>query len=178
MASDAFGLTAGCRFSRGTRRAREAEAVPVRTAALSPLDFFGAQTEPPDQPEQLLVHGRQTKLLSSHAEQVHGQGRPAKGRATDGRPEKGRADNRRATYEGLADEPPAKGQPASSSASLTPRQVAEANQLRKALRIHAYGNELPPPVQSAHELSEKYAMRPFLYRNIMTAGALILRPNC
>jgi hypothetical protein len=52
------------------------------------------------------------------------------------------------------------------------RQVAEANQLRKALRIHAYGNNIPPLVQSAHELSEAHGLRPFLHRNIMTAGGM------
>ncbi|EOD11447.1 hypothetical protein EMIHUDRAFT_51983, partial [Emiliania huxleyi CCMP1516] len=41
---------------------------------------------------------------------------------------------------------------------------------RKALRIHAYGNDVPPLAQSAHQLSEAHGLRPYLYQNMMTAG--------
>lgn len=89
---------------------------------------------------------------------------------------KKRVRQRAGTSEHVEPGPPASAESGGSvpaeTAPPSARQVAEANQLRKALRIHAYGNNIPPPVQSAHALSEAHGLRPFLYRNIMTAGGM------
>ena len=54
--------------------------------------------------------------------------------------------------------------------AMTPREVAEANMLRKAMRIHTYGTGVPAPVQSAEHMADNYALRPWLRRNILEAG--------
>jgi len=94
---------------------------------------------------------------------------------TEPAPRKKRSRQRKesAATDAAEDEPPATTAAVvtAEAAPPTARQIAEANQLRKALRIHVYGNDIPAPVQSAHELLERLGLRSFLHRNIMTAGA-------
>lgn len=160
MVHDPYGLTVGCRFAKGSVKRRqisgERETISsgARAAALGPLDFFGGS------PEQAILAGAE----------VAGTAAPSR--------RKKRARQRAGASEHVEEETPAsaesEGAVPAEIVAPSARQVAEANQLRKALRIHAYGNNIPPPVQSAHALSEAHGLRPFLYRNIMTAGEIRL----
>ena len=50
------------------------------------------------------------------------------------------------------------------------REVSEANALRKALRIHAYGSDIPVPVQSAEQMVARFSMSSWLRTNVLEAG--------
>lgn len=54
--------------------------------------------------------------------------------------------------------------------AMTEREVADANALRRAMRIHTYGTGVPAPVQSAEQMADSYALRPWLRRNILKSG--------
>ena len=54
--------------------------------------------------------------------------------------------------------------------NMTEREVADANALRRAMRIHVYGTSIPAPVQSAEHMADGYALRPWLRKNILEAG--------
>mmetsp|Transcript_75373 Transcript_75373/g.125658 ORF Transcript_75373/g.125658 Transcript_75373/m.125658 type:complete len:576 (+) Transcript_75373:49-1776(+) len=54
--------------------------------------------------------------------------------------------------------------------ALSEQVVAEANALRRGLRIHAYGHDVPSPVKNADDMASRFSLRPFLARNVLTAG--------
>ena len=149
MTGGGFGLTAGCRFKRASRstNAQEPALRPPAQLETTSLDFFGDAAAAPAPAA--------TAAASDSA--------APSGRQPRRRGRKGAA----ATVEPAADDEPAA---ASAAPASSARVVAEANQLRKALRIHAYGNDVPPLAQSAHQLSEAHGLRPYLYQNMMTAG--------
>jgi len=53
---------------------------------------------------------------------------------------------------------------------MSEREVAEANALRKALRIHVYGSGVPPPVEGMRQLAERYRLAAWLVENAASAG--------
>ena len=53
-------------------------------------------------------------------------------------------------------------------ASMTEREVADANALRRAMRIHVYGTGVPAPVQSAEDMGERFALKGWLRSNVLT----------
>jgi ATP-dependent RNA helicase DDX52/ROK1 len=55
-------------------------------------------------------------------------------------------------------------------ASMSERETADANALRRAMRIHVYGTSIPAPVQSAEHMSERYQLKPWLRTNILESG--------
>lgn len=172
---DPFGLGAGCRFNKGGAKSPIAAAPdracrpPPRSPFLSSLDFFGDDAAAPV-----------ATAAAVAAEQPSSGGGGAGALEQPRRKRRGRHAASSSTLASSADEPlgsagdgDGDGGGGGGGAGLTPpsaRQVAEANQLRKALRIHVYGNDIPLPVQSAHELSDRLCLRPFLYKNMMGAG--------
>ena len=149
-------LTSGCRFKQREQRAlfRGGDAPDqqraTREGALGSLDFFGGDDEAAEEP-----------AASAPATTTSRAAR--RRRARKAVPEDAEA----------ADEPDLSASlPAATaiSADMSEREMADANALRRALRIHAYGTELPAPVQSATEMADRYAMRPALRRNVLSAG--------
>uniref|UniRef100_A0A7S4ES53 Helicase ATP-binding domain-containing protein n=1 Tax=Chrysotila carterae TaxID=13221 RepID=A0A7S4ES53_CHRCT len=163
-------LTAGCKW-KNTKAAPQAAAAGARgvaahqqngsmqqpiTPALPSLDFFST-SEPQSAGLQADAAGKDNSSLAETASPARGSEK-RRSRASSGRDGRDKA----ATAAAAA--------AAAAAAVLTPKEVAEANALRKALRIHAYGNDVPPPVQSASDLIDKFSLRPFLAKNILTAG--------
>ena len=62
------------------------------------------------------------------------------------------------------------GLTAGASDEPTEREVADANALRRALRIHVYGTGVPAPVQNAEQMCERFRLQPWLSTNIVSAG--------
>ena len=53
---------------------------------------------------------------------------------------------------------------------MSEREIADANALRRAMRIHVYGTTVPAPVQSAEHMADRYLLKPWLRRNILESG--------
>lgn len=166
-------LASGCRFDKARHRserqlfgqqASNDSALPGAAAdQIGSLDFFGgggggggdggggaAAASPTGSVDKDAVLASQ----SGEARKVQ-QKRQRAGRARD-EPSTSSA----APAAAVSDGPP----------EMTEREVAEANALRRAMRIHVYGTSVPAPLQGADNLAERYALRPWLRRNILTAG--------
>ena len=53
---------------------------------------------------------------------------------------------------------------------MTERAIADANALRRAMRIHVYGTSIPAPVQSAEHMAQRYNLKSWLRTNILESG--------
>ena len=53
---------------------------------------------------------------------------------------------------------------------MSEREIADANALRRAMRIHVYGTSVPAPVQGAEHMADRYSLKPWLRRNILESG--------
>ena len=149
-------LTAGCKFAqREQRHLFQSEAKPesVPESALGSLDFFSgdeeaasapADEEAPAPTSRAARRRRARKALEAEAAETPSAEAPS---TSDSLP---------------AAEPIA--------AEMSERDMADANALRRAMRIHAYGTELPAPVQSASDMADRFAMKPSLRRNVLSAG--------
>ena len=51
---------------------------------------------------------------------------------------------------------------------MTERAIADANALRRAMRIHVYGTSIPAPVQSAEHMAQRYNLESWLRTNILS----------
>ena len=161
-------LAAGCRFNERHRDERKvfathqdphAMTASSSAAGLGGLDFFSG--------------GAAASSSVSPAEAGGGGGG---GGVAGTKPSKKRSKAERANARGddeLAEEA---GGGASveaakrAAAAMTERDVADANALRRAMRIHVYGIGVAAPVQSAEHMADTYALRPWLRRNILEAG--------
>ena len=151
-------LVAGCRFDKKNRGERELfrgaglAALPGEGAEpLGDLDFFSAPS--PAAPPPAAAAAKSADAAAADA--------PARGASRNARRRKNKA----------AAAPADAAAPAASSAAPTSeREVAEANALRKALRIHVYGEGVPPPVQSAEQMAARLELRPQLLRAVLSAG--------
>ena len=158
-------LTSGCRFGTKQREQQrehfqgKATAESSRESALGSIDFFGgddkATTSTPTEDAELTVptsratrRRRARKALEVEAEAA-AQAEPSAAPSTA----ELALDAAQAIH-----------------AEMSEREMADANALRRALRIHAYGIELPAPVQSATDMADRFALRPALRRNVLGAG--------
>ena len=122
----------------------DAAAVPVAVAAtgLGSLDFFGAT--PP--------------AATSNSADAPSSRRRAKRKA-------------KAAVTADADDGAAAATSASGVATImSERELADANALRRSLRIHVYGTDVPAPVESAVQMADRFELRPWLRRNVLEAG--------
>ena len=170
MAASFTSLTSGCRFGTKQREQQrkhfqgKATAESSRESALGSIDFFGgndeATTSATEDADSAVVptsraarRRRARKALEVEAEAA-AQAEPSAAPSTA---ELSAAPN---TVE-----------PAQAiHAEMSEREMADANALRRALRIHAYGTELPAPVQSATDMADRFGLRPALRRNVLGAG--------
>ena len=159
MATSFTSLTSGCHFGAKQREQQrkhfqcKAAAESSRESALGSIDFFNEATTnaPTEDAESAAVptsraarRRRARKALEAEAEAA-AQAEPSS----------------------VPDAP----KPAQAiHAEMSEREVADANALRRAMRIHAYGTELPAPVQSATDMADRFGLRPALRRNVLGAG--------
>ena len=159
MATSFTSLTSGCHFGAKQREQQrkhfqgKAAAESSRESALGSIDFFNEATTsaPTEDAESAAVptsraarRRRARKALEAEAEAA-AQAEP---RALPDAPKPAQAIH----------------------AEMSEREVADANALRRAMRIHAYGTELPAPVQSATDMADRFGLRPALRRNVLSAG--------
>ena len=158
-------LTSGCRFdakqreqqSRLFRGDPSSSKAQRESADLGSLDFFG---------------GADAKAAAAAASAKDDDEVPAE--------KSSRAARRRRARKAVEAEAEAADTPApvpealpaadAVSEALSEREQADANALRRALRIHVYGTNPPAPVQSATEMADRFEMRPALRRNVLEAG--------
>ena len=84
-----------------------------------------------------------------------------------------RRKQRKAAAAAAVDEPDAAASSSAAepdAAQMSEREVADANALRRAMRIHVYGTSIPAPVQSAEQMADAYAFPAWLRRNVLEAG--------
>ena len=152
-------LAAGARFEgqhRAERRlfasaADDAAAAPAPIATgLGVLDFFGGGGPP------------------------SGAGRPATASTADvaaasngGRQQRRVRPSPRASSAGSARSP---SEAPAAEGTPTERELAEANALRRSLRIHVYGTGVPVPVESAEDMAERHRLPAWLRHNVLEAG--------
>ena len=162
MATSFTSLTSGCRFGTEQQRKRfqgKATAENSRESALGSIDFFGGDdkgmTSTPTEDAELAAptsraarRRRARKALEVEAEAA-AQAEPSAAPSTA----ELALDAAQAIH-----------------AEMSEREMADANALRRALRIHAYGIELPAPVQSATDMADRFGLRPALRRNVLGAG--------
>ena len=156
MATSFTSLTSGCHFGAKQREQQrkhfqgKAAAESSRESALGSIDFFNEATTsaPTEDAESAAVptsraarRRRARKALEAEAEAA-AQAEP---RAVPDAPKPAQAIH----------------------AEMSEREVADANALRRAMRIHAYGTELPAPVQSATDMADRFGLRPALRRNVL-----------
>ena len=159
MAASFTSLTSGCRFGAKQREQQRkhfqgkaaAESSPPSESALGSIDFFNEAT------------------TSAPMEDAESAAVPTS-----------RAARRRRARKALEAEAAAQAEPSvvpdapepaqAIHAEMSEREVADANALRRAMRIHAYGTELPAPVQSATDMADRFGVRPALRRNVLGAG--------
>ena len=138
-------LASGCRFSRKrpvSAPASGSSNTPVEGADVGALDFFGAEPSA----SKLEVEPTPEDKAASRRRRKEKKSQPS--------------NLEEAPTEVVATEIP----------TLTLQAVAEANALRRTLHIHAYGTDIPPPLQSVQDLTDRFAAKPFLERNILAAG--------
>ena len=171
MAASFTSLTSGCRFGTKQREQQrkhfqgKATAESSRESALGSIDFFGgndeattAATEDADSavvPTSRAARRRRARKALEVEAEAAAQAEPSAAPSTA---ELSAAPN---TVE------PA---PQAIHAEMSEREMADANALRRALRIHAYGTELPAPVQSATDMADRFGLKPALRRNVLGAG--------
>lgn len=150
-------LAAGCHFSKDrSKDQRElfknapaepsGAGAPSRSAGPASLDFFGDEA-----PQEAADAVGQSPQESRRQQK------------------KRRAEQRATEAEADATLGPA-GVDTSGAQSMTEREIADANALRRALKLHVYGTDVPAPVQNAESMAERFRMRPWLRDNVLNAG--------
>ena len=156
-------LAAGARFDKGRHRAErrlfasaadDAAAVPAPIGSgLGALDFFGGGGPP------------------------SGAGRPAAASTADvaaasngGRQQRRMRPSPRASSAGSAGSASSLSEAPAAEGVPTERELAEANALRRSLRIHVYGTGVPAPVESAEDMAERHRLPAWLRHNVVEAG--------
>ena len=159
MATSFTSLTSGCRFGAKQREQQrkhfqgKAAAESSRESALGSIDFFNEAT------------------TSAPTEDAESAAVPTSRAARRRRARKALEAKAEAAAQAEPSAVPDAPKPAQAiHAEMSEREVADANALRRAMRIHAYGTELPAPVQSATDMVDRFGLRPALRRNVLGAG--------
>ena len=141
-------LTAGCRFAKKPGAAGAnvvSSSAPLAGGDVGALDFFGS---------------------GAPAEAA----KPDASCSADAADAKSAARRKRKSHDLGADTGDAAEATTAEPSTLSAQEVSEANALRRTLRIHAYGTDLEPPVQGIADLETRYPIKPFLSRNVQSAG--------
>jgi ATP-dependent RNA helicase DDX52/ROK1 len=159
-------LAAGARFDKGRHRAErrlfasaadDAAAAPAPIGSgLGALDFFGGGGPPSGA-------GRPAAASTADVAAASNGGRQQRRMRPSPRASSAGSAGSAGSASSLSEAPAAEGVP-------TERELAEANALRRSLRIHVYGTGVPAPVESAEDMAERHRLPAWLRHNVLEAG--------